>query len=48
MIYTFTETFACDEVQVATFFPFSYSKMQDFIDTASASEWVDGRAFGDQ
>ncbi|MFZ0451122.1 MAG: M14-type cytosolic carboxypeptidase [Desulfatiglandaceae bacterium] len=39
-IYTFTETFSCNEVQVATFFPFSYTRMQALIDTAAASPWV--------
>ena len=40
--YTFTNTgtFACNEVQVATFLPFSYTKMQNYIDTVRASPWV--------
>jgi hypothetical protein len=38
--YTINQTFVCDEVQIATFFPFSYVRMQDFIDTVSLSEWA--------
>jgi len=39
--YTFRETFTCDEVQIATFFPFSYTKMSDFVDSVSSSPWAD-------
>lgn len=39
--YTFTETFACDEVQIATFFPYSCRKMSDFVDTVSISQYAD-------
>jgi len=38
--YTFTQTFTQDEVQIATFFPFSHEKMSDFVDTVSASPWA--------
>jgi murein tripeptide amidase MpaA len=39
-IYTFTETFANNEVYVATFFPFSYTEMQDYENTVDASPWA--------
>ncbi len=42
--YTFSETFTCDEPQIATFFPFSYTRMRHFVDIVSTSEWVN-RAF---
>ena len=38
--YTFSETFTCDEPQIASFFPFSYTRMSNFVDTVSTSEWV--------
>ena len=38
--YTFVETFTCDPVQIATFFPFPYEKMHTFVDTVSASPWA--------
>ncbi len=38
--YTFTETFPCDDVQIATFFPFSYGYMHDYVDYVSSSEWA--------
>ncbi|MCP4263658.1 MAG: hypothetical protein GY774_40045, partial [Planctomycetes bacterium] len=44
--YTITETFLCDEVQIATFFPFSYQRMQDFIDTVTLSEWTTRTVLG--
>ena len=44
--YTFTETFTCDEVQIATFFPFSYKKMRDFLDSVSTSQWADKDVLG--
>jgi len=40
-IYTFSETFTGgNEVQIATFFPFSYSEMQDYVDTVNSSQWA--------
>lgn len=44
--YTVTETFLCDEVQIATFFPFSYQRMQDLIDAAAASQWATTELLG--
>jgi hypothetical protein len=45
-IYTFSETFTCDEPQIATFFPFSYTRMQNFVNAVSASEWVEKSILG--
>jgi hypothetical protein len=44
--YTFTETFVCDEVQIATFFPFSYEKMSGLVDAVSASQWAQKTVLG--
>ncbi|MCP4413023.1 MAG: hypothetical protein GY808_10735, partial [Gammaproteobacteria bacterium] len=38
--YTITETFTQDTVQIATFFPFSYQKMHDYVDLIETSEWA--------
>ena len=38
--YTITETFAQDLVQIATFFPFSYTKMHNYVDLIKTSEWA--------
>jgi len=38
--YTITQTFTLDEVQIATFFPFSYEKMDDYVDDVSSSQWA--------
>ncbi len=38
--YTFTETFTANDVQIATFFPFSTGSMSDLVDTADANPWV--------
>ncbi len=38
--YTFVETFTCDPVQIATFFPFTYEKMHNYVDTVSVSPWA--------
>ncbi len=40
-VYTFSETFTCDEPQIASFFPFSYTRMSNFVETVNASEWAD-------
>ena len=40
-VYTFTQTFPCDEAQIATFFPFSSTEMSDFVDAVSASPWAE-------
>ncbi len=45
-MYEFTQTFTCDEAQIATFFPFSFTKMSDFVDTVSTSPWVDAQVLG--
>jgi zinc carboxypeptidase/carboxypeptidase M14-like protein len=39
--YSFWETFTCDVAQIATFFPFSYTKMSDFVDSVSSSQWAE-------
>ncbi|MBW1836922.1 MAG: hypothetical protein JRI99_08245, partial [Deltaproteobacteria bacterium] len=44
--YTFTETFLCDEVQIATFFPFSYQRMHAYVDTVSSSPWASKTVLG--
>ncbi len=36
--YTVDQTFPCEEVQIATFFPFSYQKMQGLVDNAATSQ----------
>jgi hypothetical protein len=38
--YTFWKNFTTNQVQIATFFPFSYSEMQDYLETVNASEWA--------
>jgi len=45
-IYEFTETFTCEKVQIATFFPFSCTKMSDFVDAVSSSPWADKQVLG--
>ena len=44
--YTFTQTFTEDEVQIATFFPFSSEEMSALVDTASASPWASKTVLG--
>jgi len=44
--YTFTETFTQDEVQIATFFPFSYQKMHDYVDQVKSSQWATETVLG--
>jgi len=45
--YTFTETFTGgDEVQIATFFPFSYEKMDAYVDDVNSSEWATKTVLG--
>lgn len=44
--YLFWETFTCDVVQIATFFPFSSTKMSDFVDAVSASPWAEKAVLG--
>jgi len=39
-VYSFVQTFPCNEAQVATFFPFSYEKMDEYVDSVESSEWV--------
>jgi len=38
--YTFTKTFHCNQVQIATFFPFSHKKMTEYIDRVGLSQWA--------
>lgn len=45
-IYTFTEAFTCDDIQIATFFPYSRTKMNNFIDRVSSSQWADRAVLG--
>jgi len=45
-VYTFTETFDHNDVQIATFFPFSYAKMQDYTGTVNSSQWATGTILG--
>jgi hypothetical protein len=44
--YTFIQTFPCDEAQVATFFPFAYQTMQDYLDTVGGSMWATKTSLG--
>jgi len=44
--YTFTETFSEDSVQIASFYPFSYQEMHDYIDQSAASEWATETSLG--
>jgi len=44
--YTFWETFSSNEVQIATFYPFSYEKMQDYVDTVNTSQWANKTVLG--
>ena len=44
--YTVTETFPCDEVQISTFFPFSYQRMQDIVHAAGMSQWATSEFLG--
>ena len=39
-IYTFTGTFTNNAVYIATFFPFSYTEMQQYTNTVDASPWA--------
>jgi hypothetical protein len=39
-VYTFWKNFTENEVQIATFFPFSYTAMQDYLETVNASQWA--------
>jgi len=45
-IYTITETFTQDVIQIATFFPFSYQKMHDYVDWIKTSEWATETVLG--
>ncbi len=38
--YTFWKNFTQNEVQIATFFPFSYTEMQNYLETVNASQWA--------
>ncbi len=44
--YTFTQTFPCDSAQIATFFPFSYGYMHDYVDFVSTSQWATETVLG--
>ncbi|MBW2275395.1 MAG: hypothetical protein JRG96_19180, partial [Deltaproteobacteria bacterium] len=39
-VYTVTQTFTENDVQIATFFPYSHERMSSFVDTVSGSEWA--------
>ena len=45
-VYSFSEEFTSNEVFVATFFPFSYTEMQDYTEAVGSSEWVDKSVLG--
>jgi hypothetical protein len=45
-VYTVTQTFTQNNVQIATFFPFSYEKMSNFVDTVSGSQWATETVLG--
>ena len=44
--YTFTHTFTSPEVQIATFFPFSYEEMHDYVDMVNNSPWATEMVLG--
>jgi len=44
--YTITQVFTQDEVQIATFCPFSYEKMDAYVDDVNSSEWVTKTVLG--
>jgi hypothetical protein len=46
--YTFSKTFTCSGPQIATFFPFSYTRMQNFVNAVAviASAWVQKSILG--
>jgi hypothetical protein len=44
--YTFTQNFTCSEPQIATFYPFSYTRMQSFVNAVGVSEWADTAVLG--
>ena len=44
--YTFTQTFSCNEAQIATFFPFSYTDMQNYVSAVGASSYVNHEVIG--
>lgn len=44
--YSFWETFTCDVAQIATFFPFSCTKMSDFVDFVGAGQWAEKAVLG--
>jgi hypothetical protein len=45
-VYTFSETFSCDQVQIATFFPYSYEKMIEHVHAVSTSQWATKETLG--
>lgn len=44
--YTFIQTFTCDEAQIATFFPYSYTKMHNYVATVSSNQWATKTVLG--
>ena len=44
--YTFWKNFTQNEVQIATFFPFSYMTMQEYLETVNASQWTTKTVLG--
>jgi uncharacterized repeat protein (TIGR02543 family) len=45
-IYTFTQTFTSNEAYIATFYPFSYTEMRDYLNTVDASPWAEKTILG--
>ena len=45
-VYSFSETFTENEVYVATFFPFSYTKMQAYTESVKGSDWCEKSIIG--
>ncbi|MBE3140347.1 MAG: hypothetical protein IMZ53_07180, partial [Thermoplasmata archaeon] len=45
-VYTFWKNFTANEVQIATFFPFSYTTMQDYLEIVNASQWATKTSLG--
>jgi len=45
-VYTFTQTFTSNEVQIATLFPFSHTDMQEYLTSVSSSQYVTKTTLG--
>jgi len=44
--FTFTKNFECDEPQIAMFFPFSYTEMQNYLDSIDENQYVQRSSLG--